>query len=258
MRFFSFLLIPLLLISIAGCFGRGGEIDIKTTPSFSDAKRIVVISFITEDEDEETQALSKRISGNLAERLKLILKDKEWVFDVSEKVRPVSEKIEELGLTLNDVYADPALAAKVGQALDADIIITGMVSNPKLERKTDHRHLMRQGRQSGISGTSTYITTRQRASVKTRVKVIDVATSNLLYNNQISSILKYWFAYQTQASGQVVFKEPAEMLADLGNHLPRRILYILYPNGSQKEPEDKVLLKPNIILKGTGGIMEFN
>lgn len=254
MRFFSFLLIPFLLLSIAGCFRRG--INIDTTPSFSDAKRIVVTSFIAED--EETQELSKRISNNLAERLELVLKDNEWVFDVSEKVRPVGEKIEELGLTLNDVYADPTLAAKVGEALNADIIITGMVSNPKLERKDSHQHLMRQGRQTGISGTSTYITTRQRATVKTRVKVIDVATGNLLYNNQIRSSLKYWFAYQTQASGQVIFKEPQEMLADLGNHLPRRISYILYPNGLMKEPEDKVLLKPDIVLKGTGGVVEFN
>ncbi|RKU12626.1 hypothetical protein C6501_10790 [Candidatus Poribacteria bacterium] len=254
MRFFSFLLIPLLLISIAGCIGTEPNID--TTPSFTDAQRIVVISFIAED--EEAQELSRRVSGNLAERFKLIMKDKEWVFDISEKVRPVGEKIEELGLTSNDVYADPALAAKVGQALNADIIITGMVSKPKLERKNDNRILMRQGRQTGISGTSTYITTRQRATVKTRVKVIDVATSNLLYNNRIHSSLKYWFAYQTQASGQVIFKEPVEMLADLGNHLPRRILYMLYPNGLQKEPEDKVLLKPDIILKGPDGIMEFN
>ena len=256
MRFFSFLLIPLLLISIAGCLGTDSEITIDTTPSFTDAQRIVVISFIAED--EEAQELSRRVSGNLAERFRLIMKDKEWVFDISEKVRPVGEKIEELGLTPNDVYADPALAAKVGQALDADIIITGMVSKPKLERKDYNQLLMRQGRQTGISGTSTYITTRQRSTIKTRVKVIDVATSNLLYSNRIRLSLKYWFAYQTQASGQVVFKEPVEMLADLGNHLPRRILYILYPSDLQKEPEDKVLLKPDIVLKGTGGIMEFN
>ncbi len=255
MRFFSFLLIPFLLVSITGCIG-GSEINIDTPPSFDGAKRIVVVPFIAEE--EEAQELGKRISVNLAERLELILKDNEWVFDRLEKVQPVGEKVAELGLTLNDVYADPALAAKVGQALNADIIILGMVSTPKLNRKDYNEHLMRQGRQTGISGTSTFIRTRQSAVGKVRVKAIDVASGNILYNNKIQSYLKYWYAYQTQSSGLIVFKEDVEMLADLGLHLPLRISYMLYPSGLKKEPEDKVLLKPNIVLKGTGGIVEFN
>lgn len=255
MRFFSFLLIPFLLISIAGCSG-DGEINIDTPPSFGEAKKIVVTSFLAED--EEAQKLGKRISVNLATRLELVLKDNEWVYDVSGKVRPVDEKIEELGLTLNDVYTDPALAAQVGQALDADVIITGMVGKPTLTIKDFNELLMRQGRQTGISGTSTYIRTRQDATGKVRVKVIDVATGNVLYNNKIHSYLRYWFAYQTQQSGQIIFKEDVEMLADLGKHLPLRISYKLYPSGLKKEPEQKILLKPDIELKGTGGIVKFD
>ena len=255
MRFFSFLFIPLLLISIAGCIGGDGEININTPPSFSDAKKIAITPFLAEG--VEAQALGKRISVNLGNRIKLILKDSVWVFDESAKVQPIGEKINELGLTLNDVYADSALAAKVGQALDADIIITGKIENPRLNRRDYNEHLMRQGRQTGISGTSTYIRTLQAAVGKVRVKAIDVQSGNMLYNNQILSHLKYWFAYQTQASGQIIFKEPVDMLADLGNHLPRRIAYMLYPSGIAKEPEDKVLVKPDIVLKGTGGIVEF-
>ena len=255
MRFFSFLLIPLLLISIAGCIGGDGEINIDTPPSFGDAKRIIITPVIAEE--AETQELGKRISRNLGNYIKLILKDGEWLFDESEKVQPVGEKVAELGLTLNDVYADPALAAKVGQALNADIIITGKIEKPTLNRRDYNEHLMRQGRQTGISGTSTYIRTLQSAVGKVRVKAIDVQSGNMLYNNQILAHLKYWFAYQTQASGQIIFKEPVDMLADLGNYLPRRIAYMLYPSGIAKVPEDKVLEKPEIVLKGTGGIVEF-
>ena len=255
MRFFSFLIIPILLMSIAGCFG-SGEVKIDNPPAFVDAKRIVVTKFIAED--TETQELGKRVSRNLAERLELVLKDNDWVYDVSEKVQPIADKVGELGLTLNDVYADPALAAKVGQALEADIIIIGMVEEPKIRRIDNNEHYMRQGRQSGISGTSTYITTRQSVSGKVRVKAIDVATGEMLYNNRILSYLKYWFAYQTQQSGQVVFKEDKEMLADLGLHLPLRISYELYPTGLKQEPEEKVLLTPKIVLKGTGGIFKYD
>jgi hypothetical protein len=255
MRFFSFLLIPFLLVSIIGCFG-DGEINIDTPPSFSEAKKIIVAPFVAET--EEAQELGKRIGINLANRLVLIFKDSEWVFDQSDKVNPVAEKVAELGVTLNDVYADPALAAKVGQALNADIIITGMIWEPKLNRKDSDQHLMRQGRQSGISGTSTYITTLQTARGKVRVKVIDVASSNVLYNNLIHSHLRYWFAYQTQMSSQVIFKQPNEMFADLGNYLPLRISYKLYPSGLEKVPEEKVVLKPSFKLKGTGGELKYD
>lgn len=255
MRFFSFLLIPILLISIVGCIG-SGEIKIDKPPAFVEAKRIVVTKFIAENMD--TQELGKRVSKNLAERLELVLKDNDWVYDISEKVQPIADKVAELGLTLNDIYADPALAAKVGQALEADIIITGMVQDPRIRQIDNNEHYMRQGRQTGISGTSTYITTRQSISGKVRVKAIEVATGEVLYNNEIVSYLKYWFAYQTQQSGQVIFKEDNEMLADLGLHLPRRISYELYPTGLKKEPVEKVLLTPEIILKGTGGLFKYD
>ena len=255
MRFFSFLIIHILLISIIGCFG-SDEVKIDKPPTFTEAKRIVVTKFI--GEGMETQALGKRVSKNLAERLELVLKDNDWVYDVSEKVQPITDKVTELGLTLNDVYADPALAAKVGQALEADLIITGMIQEPKIRRKNNNEHYMRQGRQTGISGTSTYITTRQSVSGRVRVKAVDVATGEILYNNQILSYLKYWFAYQTQSSGQVIFKEDKDMLADLGLHLPLRISYELYPTGLKREPEEKILLKPDIVLKGTGGVFIYD
>lgn len=255
MRFFSFLIIPVLLLSIVGCFGTG-EVKIDKPPTFSDAKRIVVTKFISEEED--SKELGRRVSKNLAERLELVLKDNNWVYDISEKVQPIADKVNELGLTLNDIYADPALAVKVGQALEADIIITGMVLEPKIRRIDNNEHYMRQGRQTGISGTSTYITTRQSVSGRVRVKAIDVATGEILYNNQILSYLKYWFAYQTQSSGQVIFKEDEDMLADLGLHLPLRISYELYPTGLKKEPEEKILLSPDIVLKGTGGVFKYD
>ncbi len=255
MRFFSFLLIPLFLVSIAGCFG-GGEINIDTPPVLSDAKRIIVTPFTTED--GETKNLGRRISSNLAGNLELELKDIEWKYDKSDKVRPVGEKIDELGITLDEVYASPAFAAKVGQALNADIIITGTVSEPRIESREYNEHLMRQGRQTGISGTSTYIRTRQRATGEVRIKVIDVASGNVLYNNKILLTLKYWFAYQTQRSGQIIFKTSEEMIADLGRHLPKRIAYKLYPTGLEREPEEQILLKPDIVLKGSGGAVKFD
>ena len=253
MRLFCFLLISLLLVSFVGCFGSE---DIKTIPTFTEAKKIAVTPFFAEK--EEAKALGGRISVNLSTRFELILKDIEWIYDISDKIRPVGEKIDELGITLNDVFDDPALAARVGEALGVDWIITGKVTKPSLERDDNDQHHQRLGRQTGISGTSTYITTKQVARSKVRLKIIDVATGSMIYNNEIHSILKYWFAYQTQMSNMIIFKQPEEMFADLGKHLPSRISYMLYPSGFNEEPQDKVLLKPDFQIKGTGGIVKYD
>lgn len=258
-RFFTILFIPLLCIVIAGCFGGDGEIDIDTPPPISETKSITITPFFAETgATEDVNKLGGRISVNLATRMELIFKDAEWVYDISSKVRPVADKLTELGLTLEEVYADPALAAKLGQALGTDLLIIGKVENPKLTRNDYDQHLMKQGRQGGISGTSTYIRTRLTAIGRIRVKVIDANSSEIIYNNRIRSYLKYWYAYQTQQSEQQIFKSDMDRLADLGKHLPLRIAYVLHPSGLKLEDEQKILLKPDIVLKGTGGVVEFN
>ena len=173
-RFFTILLIPLLCIVMGGC---GGEVNITTPPPISEAKSIAITPFFAES--EEINKLGSRISVNLATRLELIFKEAEWVYDISKKIKPVDDKLSELGLTLNQIYMDPALAAKLGQALGTDMIIIGMVEEPKLTRQDYDRHLMKQGRQGGISGTSTYIRTRLTAIGRIRVKVVDSSSGSL-------------------------------------------------------------------------------
>ena len=166
-RLFTILSIPLLCISIVGCIG-DGEVNIDTPPPLNEAKRVAVTRFHADaDATEAVDKLGGRISVNLADRLSLIFKDAEWIYDISNKVKPIDDELAKLGLTLAQVYADPALAAKLGQSLGADMIIVGMVEKPKLTRQDYDQHLMKQGRQGGISGTSTYIRTRLTALGRT-------------------------------------------------------------------------------------------
>ncbi len=255
MRFFTFSLILFFIIAMAGC--GGGEVNITEPPPLSEAKRIVITPFFSDSEAEEVNQLGSRISVNLATRLELIFKEAEWVYDISSKVQPVADKLAELGLTVSQLYTDPALAAKLSEALNADMLIIGRVEEPKLSRNDYNQLLMKQGRQGGISGTSTYIRTRLTALGNVRVRVVD-ATGTLIFNNRIRSYLKYWYAYQTQQSEQQIFKTEVDRLADLGKYLPLRIAYILHPTGFKSESEEQILLKPDLVLKGTGGIVEFN
>jgi len=257
LRLFSVVLLASFCISVVGC-GGSSEVNIKTPPPIGEAKRIVIAPFYAEvGLTEEVSELARRISVNLATRFELIVKDSEWVYDISDKVKPVKDKLAELGVTVSQIYADPALAAKLGEALGADMVIVGRVGKPSLTQRDYQEHLMRQGRQAGIAGTSTYIRTRLTATGRVRVKVVNTGSGQLIFNNRIRSYLKYWYAYQTQQSGQQIFKSEADRFADLGKHLPLRIAYILHPTGVKVE-EGQILLKPDIKLKGTGGLVDFN
>ncbi len=261
-RFFTLLFISLLCITMTGCIGGDGGDgydNIDTPPPISDAKRIAIVPFFAKTgASEDVDKLAGRIGVNLATRLELIFKEAEWVYDISNKVQPVKDKLTELGLTPEQVYGDPALAAKLGQELGTDMVIIGSVDEPKITNQDYNQLLMKQGRQGGISGTSTYIRTRLTARGLTRVRVIDANSNKIIFNNRVGSYLKYWYAYQTQQSEQQIFKSRMDRLADLGKYLPLRIAYVLYPTGLKLEPEEKILLKPDMVLKGTGGIVEFN
>ena len=258
MRLLRFSLIPLALVIIAGCSSSGSDgPTISTAPAALSAPetRIAITSFIAGD---KTGILGKRIPLNLATRLELALKDVEWIYDQSDKVNPVAAKLQELGLTLEDIFADEALAAKVGKELKADLIIVGRIDNPKFTDKDYSTLLKRQGRQAGISGTATYIRKRLSALVKTRIKVIDTKTGDLVFNDWVRDYLKYWYAFQTQQRRQIVFKTEENMMADLGNHLPRRIAYVLYPTGLPEVKEGEILLKPEVKLLGNDGVIAFD
>ena len=173
--------------------------------------------------------------------------------------RQVATKLKEFGLTLNDIFTDPALAAKVGQGLEVDLIIIGKLDNPKFNRRDYPAILRKQGSQGGIAGTASYNRSRQSALVKVRIKIVDTKTGELIFDDKIVDYLKYWHAYQLENRNMVGYKSEEEMAADLGRHLPRRIAYALYPTGMPIVKEGEVLLKPeNLILLGSGGVINWD
>lgn len=251
MHALRFFLVPFIFVLMLGCGS-----SLNTPPPLDQAARVAVAPFLA---GEKAASLGKWVPINLTTRLELALKDTEWVYDQSKKVNPVASKLGELGLTLNDIFADPALAAKVGQALKVDLIIIGKMGKPKFTHRDYNTFLKRMGRQGGISGTATMVRARQSALVKTHLKVIDTKTGELIFDDSILDYLKYWFAFQVENRNMVRFKTEAEMMADLGNHLPRRIAYALYPSGMPVVNEGEVLLKPeNLILLGSGGAVAWD
>lgn len=260
MRYLCFSLIPLILVGIVGCIGGSGEPTISTPPAFDQATRIVVTPFIA---DEQAAKAGKWVPINTVNQLELALKKDEknieWVYDQSADLRPVASKLEELGLTLEDIYADPALAAKVGQALDADMIMVGKITNLRLKHKDYETLIKKEGRQAGITpSASIYIRTLRSILGEIRVKVIHTKTGELVFSDGVKSYLKYWYAYLIYMRNNIVVKTDEEMLADLGRYLPRRIAHALYPEGIPETEEKLVLRKPQERYKSSDGYIAFD
>ena len=244
-------LVPFILVLVVGC---GSSLNVP--PPLDQANAVAVTPFLAE---EEAEGMGKWVPINLTTRFELALRDTQWVYDQSDKVNPVASKIKEMGLTLTDIFTDPALAAKVGQGLEVDLIIVGKIENPKFKRWNDTVVYRKLGSQGGISGTADYLRALQSALVKVHLKVVDAKTGELIFDDKILDYLKYWHAFQVENRGMVRYKTEKEMMADLGNHLPRRIAYAIYPTGMQIVKEGEVVMKPeNLKLLGSGGEVTWN
>ena len=110
----------------------------------------------------------------------------------------------------------------------------------------------------GISWSATYIRVRQTVTIRAPLKVIDANSGELIFDDSIRDYLKYWFAFQTQQRGQVIYKTEIDMMADLARHLPRRIAYALYPAGMPEVKEGEILLRPEVKLLGNQGVIAFD
>ena len=126
----SSFLIMLSAIVLFGCLG-GSSIPPLTLSGYT---RIAIAPFSTE---KESAPMSDMLPYDIGIQLDLKFKKEgkiEWIYYQSEALQPVRDKLTELQLSPEEIYRDPARAAKVGEALGADLILVGYVSNPRIEK----------------------------------------------------------------------------------------------------------------------------
>ncbi|MCH8290043.1 hypothetical protein IH992_02910 [Candidatus Poribacteria bacterium] len=248
MHSLRFLSILLLVCVIGSCRGMGGNAPkINTPPPLEETSRVVIAPFVTE---EKAYELGHTVSLHLGTIFSSVLKETEWAYDGQKNLKPVTDKIKELSLTREEIFANPLAAAKVGNALEVDLIVVGEIKNLKLHDRDYPQPLKRVGKQAyhGISGTATYVRRRKGASATAQVRAINVKTGHLVFNGTVKGHVKYWYAWQTQQRVNISFVIETEMLCDLGRHLASRIAYMLYPLGVAEVKKGEVLLKPNVEL----------
>ena len=238
-----------LLVSVAlisGCTKTVEPLDI------SDFQRIAIAPFSTE---EDSAGMERRFPLDLSTQLTLVKKDKEWIYDQSDTLSPIGSELAAQNLTPQDIFLDPALAAKVGKAAQADIIIVGHIKNPKMDEKYDSNPLYDMSAQAGISGTTKFVIVYQWATLNMHVKAVDTKSGSVIWDNGgFTGYTRYIREFNTQDPARHTSRiEPGQLKADIRRHMLNQIGHQLVPDKINARPVPEILTRPQRKLVRSGG-----
>ena len=238
-----------LLLSVALMSGCGGEV---LPLDLSNYQRIAIAPFSTEKESAE---MERRFPLDLSTQLTLVEKEKEWIYDQSDTLSPIGGQLTAQNLTPKDIFLDSALAAKVGKAANADIIIVGHIKNPKMDEKYDSSPLYDMSAQAGISGTTRFVLVYQWATLNMQVKAIDTKSGSVIWDNGgFTGYTKYIREFNTQDPARHNSRiEPEQLKADIRKHMLSQIGHQLVPDKINERPVPEILMRPERKLIRSGG-----
>ena len=250
------------LLVVVGC-GGGKQLP---PPDLTTFKKIAIAPMIYE-EDPEYGMLAARDLGN---QLQIALKQTDdsirVIFDETTDRQPISDAMAALNLTLDQVFAEPKLAGKVAEALNADVLLVGKIRNLRIETDEDDTPVYDMSAYEGLSkGDTRYVITWQRASTKLWARLVNPAGEVVWQTGAeppkepgtLTAYLKYARAYQAAAPSRDPVPEE-QIRADMRDHIWRVLAYAIYPSYF---PEVKVPVwkeKPTRKFKTSGGPVRFD
>jgi hypothetical protein len=161
----------LLVVALAGC-GGGKAIP---PPEMTTYETIAIVPLLTKD-PTQGMLISRDLGNQLQIALKRTNEDVQVVFDESAERRPVSDALANLRLKPDEVYQDPSLAGKVAQALKADVILVGRMSEASITTKEDDRPVYDMSNFTGLSKADTrYTIIWQSATSRVWTKLVSAA-----------------------------------------------------------------------------------
>ena len=248
-RWMKLSICAMLLASVALISGCGGKVEPLDISSF---QRIAIAPFSTEKESAE---MERRFPLDLSTQLSLVEKDKEWIYDQSDTLNPLGSQLAAQNLTPKDIFLDPALAAKVGKAANADIIIVGHIKNPKLNEKYDSNPLYDMSAQAGISGTTKFVLVYQWATLNMQVKAVDTQSGSVIWDNGgFIGYTRYIREFNTQDPARHTSRIAEDQLkADIRKHMLNQIGHQLAPDKINAREVPELLMKPERKLVRSGG-----
>lgn len=214
-------------------------------------KTIVVSRFATV---EATSDMELRVPFDLGEKLSLKFKndDIKFIYDQSDTLNPVGKELEKNNTSANDLFTDPKLAAQIGKALGADIIIVGLVEKPRFKLDDSDKQYTLMGR----STTMRYTLHRQSAIMDVKLQIIDTKSGELIWDGLVKGCTKYIKAFQAQTPERNPVAEEV-IVAQLRDHIVTRVAHTLFPTDFVDRPYPELKEKPKVKLMDSGGVVQY-
>jgi len=207
------ILLPALLAALLVC-GIISIFPVNEMPSLSGYSRVVLV-FYADNTSEKYERLPTLLSCSIGAELSSRYKDKEWFFDHSERIHPVSDKMRKIGIRPCDICQDHRLATKLANELQADLIIAGRIEEPGF---------IEEGYREMEYGTSR---TSQAAILNADFKVIDPKVGQAIWCGRMKGYKEYRTSY---SAGDQILRRPEEsMLYDVERDLVEEVLGKLCP-----------------------------
>jgi hypothetical protein len=253
-----------LAIGVSVVGGCAGVAELPP-PDFSTMQRMAIAPFMAPHDSTFGMRTARDLSNQLQIVLKRDVEGFQIVFDESGDRRPVSEAVEELGITLEEAYADPKLAGKVAAKLGVDMILIGNVREPRFKTDESDRPVYDMSEYAGLSkGDTIYVITYQNVTTRIWLKAVSAA-GELVWQTgspppeepgHVQAYIKYARAHKLQAPERPVV-EQEQIVTHLRDHIWRLLAHRLYPSKFREIVVPHWQEKPTQTFKTSGGDLEF-
>ena len=215
----------IFLISVIGC-GLKNVLPSKDVPPLEGYSTVVLVPLSVENPSAEYENLPTLLSYSIGTKLDVRYQDRNWFFDQSKAIAPVSAKLKELNISSSEIYQNPQTAAKLAEALQADIVIAGQLYEPKFTNEESGKIEYEMSQMTAM-GASRFYAIFQTAILKADLIVIEAKTNEVIWDGRIVGYKKYKTRYRTGAPKKQQRVET--MLADVRKDFVENFVNKLYP-----------------------------
>jgi hypothetical protein len=219
------ILVILLIIPLMGC-GIKNAFFKKKVPPLEEYATVVFAPFDLVKPSVQYAELPTMISYGIGTKLGVRYEDKTWIFDQSQEVTPVSDKLKELNISARDTYEDIQAALKLANAFQADLVVVGEMEDPKFTKEESGK-IEEDKSKVSVTGAARYYSIHQDALLPINTMIIDVKSGNVIWDGRIVGFKRYKTRYRT---GNPPKSEREEtMLADVRRELVTQVANTMYP-----------------------------
>jgi hypothetical protein len=221
----------LFMLPLFGC-GLENLLPGKKVPPLDSYSTVVLVSAGADQPSGKYPDLPVMLSYGIGTKLELRREDATWIYDKSQGVTPVKDKMKELNITANDVFADSETAAKLAEALQADLVIAWKLTEEPRYTKEESGRITEDRTKVGRMGAARYYTVHQTALLKADAKMV-TKTGDMIWDGRTIGYKKYETRYLTEAPP--VYQREETMYSDLRKDFVQQFVDKVYPARAASE-----------------------